>query len=230
MLAVALLLCEDGGEGRSTPVLMAPYGALVLAWVTRQGLLAVSSSAGGRQGLPLLTRSNLKALHSMEPRLSAGQRRAVAEAVMSALLENGLGTVVEGGSSGDAAVLHAPRTVEELVAIPALASVLAVLVAAQVRDRKFPSVEELNGLLRMSPDAPARAEYMRLAGLRALLLLRHVEAHATFPSDPIVRSGFSCQVIVSMVNAALEAILAEEDSGFCLQSGVLARDLSREVD
>ena len=111
-----------------------------------------------------------------------------------------------GGGSG----LREPRTVEEFVAIPALASVLAALAAeaAQVVGGQSPSVEKLNGLLRTPKDAPAREEYMRFAGLRALLLLRHMEAHATFPSGLIVRSGFSRPVIVSAVNAALEAIVA----------------------
>jgi hypothetical protein len=75
------------------------------------------------------------------------------------------------------------------------------------------------GMLPWLESAPASAP-----------VLRHMEAHAIFPSGLIVRSGFSCQVIVSAVNAALEAIVALEDSKvskFSLQSGVLSAEQSK---
>jgi hypothetical protein len=219
-LDVALLLCEEAEEGAAAPaVLMPPYGALIGSWITREGLLAVSS-AGGSQGLPLLTRNNLKALHSLAPRFPASLRSAVSEAVLRVMLDNDLG-VQEGG--GSAPALRAPRTVEEFVAMPAICSVLEALAAeaAQVGEKAL-SVVKLSGLQRTPHDSPARAEHMQCAGLRALMLLRHVEAHVAFPANMIVQGGFSCQVIVSTVNAALASVLAHEASAFELNhQGVL---------
>lgn len=82
-------------------------------------------------------------------------------------------------------------------------------------------MEKLTGLQRVTRDAPAR-EYMQLSGLRALVLLRHMEAHVAFPAGMIMHDGFSCQVIVSAVNAALESVLSHEASAFELNHlGVL---------
>ena len=223
-LDVALLLCEDaeGGAALAAPALLKPpYGALIGSWVTREGQLAVAS-AGGSQGLPLLTRSNLKALHALAPRFPASLRSAVSEAVLRVMLDNGLG-VAEGGGSGAPSRLRAPRTVEEFVALPAIGSVLGAL-AAEAAQAGQEAVEGLSGLLRTPRDSPARAEHMQVAGLRALVLLRHVEAHAAFPwpDSVIVHGGFSLQVIVSAVNAALAAVLAHEARAFELnRQGVL---------
>jgi hypothetical protein len=218
VLDVALLLCEDAEEGAAAaPVLLPPYGALVRSWITRGGLLAVCS-AGGTQGLPPLTRSNLKALHTLAPRFPPSLSRAVSEAVQRVMLLNGIGTLVKAGGPA----LRAPRTVGEFAAVPAISSVLAALVAEAAQGGgKSPSVEKLTGLQRATRDAPAR-EYMQLFGLRALLLLRHMEAHVAFPAGVIVHAGFSCQVIVSAVNAALESVLSHEASAFELNHlGVL---------
>jgi hypothetical protein len=223
VLAVALLLCEDAGEegdaAAAAPILLPPYGALVRSWVTRDGLLAVSS-ANGSQGLPMHTRSNLKAIHTLEPLFSPSLRSAISEAVLRILLDNDIGAPDDAGSSG----LRAPATVEEFVAVPALACVLAALKeeAAQVGGRRSPSLDKLNSLLRTPLHSPARAEYMQFAGLKALLLLRHMEAHIAYPTGMIVRGGFSCQVIVSAVAAAVESALAHEGSAFALQLGVLS--------
>jgi hypothetical protein len=208
VLAVALLLCEDAGEegnaAAAAPIFLPPYGALVRSWVTRDGLLAVSS-AGGSQGLPIHTRSNLKAIHTLEPLFSPSLRSAISEAVLRIMLDNDLGAP-DAGSSG----LRAPGTVEEFVAVPALACVLAALKeeAAQVRGGSAPALEKLDSLLRTPLHSPARAEYMQFAGLKALLLLRHIEAHVAYPTGMIVRGGFSCQVTVSAVAAAVESALA----------------------
>jgi hypothetical protein len=61
------------------------------------------------------------------------------------MLDNDIGAP-DAGSSG----LRAPGTVEEFVAVPALACVLAALEeeAAQVGGRRAPSLEEFNSLLR----------------------------------------------------------------------------------
>jgi hypothetical protein len=107
--------------------------------------------------------------------------------------------------------------------MPAICSVLEALAAeaAQVGE-KAPSVVKLSGLQRTPHDSPARAEHMQFAGLRALMLLRHVEAHVAFPAGMIVHGGFSCQVIVSAVNAALASVLAHPASAFELNhQGVL---------
>ena len=188
------------------------------SWVTRDGLLAVSSADGG-QGLPIHTRSNLKATHTLAPLFSPSLCSAISEAVLRVMLDNGIGAP-DAGSSG----LRAPGTVLEFAAVPALACVLAALEeeAAQAGGRRAPSLEKLISLLRTPLHSPARAEYMQFAGLQALLLLRHMEAHAAYPTGLIARSGFSCQVIVSAVAAAVESALAHEGSAFALQLGVLS--------
>jgi hypothetical protein len=79
------------------------------------------------------------------------------------------------------------------------------------------AAKKLKALLRSPQGSPERAEFMQQAGLKALLLLRHMEA----PSGEIVSGGFACSVIADMVNAALEPPLALEASTFSLKLGVL---------
>ena len=243
-LEVLLLLCEEGEEGGAGVAgggaleLMPPFGALLRGWITRAGLLAVSSEDGAL-GLHALTRSNLKALNTLQPRFSGALRSAMSQAVLRSLLSNGIGTEEafgesaaggvggeaggRGSSSSSSSGLRVPRTVEEFVAIPAIAHVMAALeeeAAQQGEGCSAPSVERLRALLLTPQHSQARQEFMLDAGLRALMLVRHAEMHAPhFPSGEIVR-GLACTVIVEAVNAAIESPLALED-GFVLKQGVL---------
>ena len=223
-LDVAMVLCEEMAEGEgATPVLLPPYGALLRSWILDSGLLAISSE-GGSQGLHVLTRSNLKALHTLESRLSASQRSAVSEAVLSVLLRNGIGTLERVGTPGcPKHALRAPLTVEEFVSIPAIACVLTALTqeaSMKVGGKSF-SMGKLNDLLKLPHNATAREEYMQHAGFWLLLLLRHMEAHVAYPNGEVVRGGFSCAVIVEAVNAALQPLLEQGGSVFKLKKGVL---------
>ena len=227
-LDVLRLLCEeDGGEGAiAAPLLMPPYGALLRSWVTRDGRLAVSSRDGSG-GLHLLARNNLKALHTLWPRFSMHLRDAISSAVLRVMVFYSIGTLEEGEENAGrrpGIAFRAPRTVEEFVSIPGIASLLAALeaqAAQQGQQGKATSVARLQVLLRTPPDSQKRADYMRNAGLWALLLLRHAESHLVFPSIEVERCGFTCAAITAIINAATETPLELEASTYSLKEGVL---------
>jgi hypothetical protein len=160
---VALLLCEDKEDGAmAPPLLMPPYGALLRNWITFDGRLAISSNDDGGQGLRATVRNNLKALHTLEPRFSDELRDAVSVAVLRVMVCNSIGIEVAGRRPG--AALRAPRTLEEFVAVPAIACVFAALEmqAAQAAQRgqrgRSPSVARPKALLLTPADSPERAE------------------------------------------------------------------------
>ena len=224
---LGMLLCEEMEEGATaTPLLMPPYGALLRSWIMRPGQLAVSTNNGG-EGLHILARNNLKALHTLTQRFSADLRDKMSDAVLRAMVFYGIGTPEAGDEEAGrrpGVALRAPRTVEEFVAVPGITCVMGAL-KAQAEEQgvgaKAPSVEKLLGLLLTPHNSQQRADYMRHAGFWALMLLRHAESHTDFPSKEAVRSGFSCAAIVAAINAAIEPPVELEGAAFSLKEGIL---------
>ena len=221
----ASLLCEPS----EPPRLLPPYGALLRSLVTRQGELAATLLGSGRLDYAPLLRSNLQLIveHSGIPRasrhsMSAGALAAASASVLEVFAANGVGVIEDG-----VAAARAPRTVAEVLAVPAFAAVLSALDehAARVgRPGASPASAALASAARAS--SSEQAGFLAALGVRVLTWLRHVYAHVYFAPRITERSGLSTAIVAAAVQAAGDAIVSkdeafqwDEDSGSLLHVG-----------
>ena len=220
----ASLLCEPS----EPPRLLPPYGALLRSLETRQGELAATLLGSGRLDYAPLLRSNVQLIveHSGIPRasrhsMSAGALAAASASVLDVFAANGVGVIEDGVTAA-----RAPRTVAEVLAVPAFAAVLSALDehAARVgRPGASPASAARASAARASSE---QAGFLAALGVRVLTWLRHVDAHVYFAPRITERSGLSTAIVAAAVRAAGDAIVSkdeafrwDEDSGSLLHVG-----------
>ena len=193
----ASLLCEPS----EPPRLLPPYGALLRSLVTRQGELAVTHLSSGRLEYAPLLRSNLQLIveHSGIPRasqhsMSAGALSAASASVLDVFAANGIGIMEDG-----VATTRAPRTIAEVLAVPAFAALLAVLdehVARVGRPGASPASTALASAARAS--SSEQAGFLAALGVRVLTWLRHVDASPNAMFEAVADACAAPQVAVAV--------------------------------
>jgi len=195
--------------------LLPPYGALLRSLVTPQGEIAVTRLSNGRLDFAVQVRRNLQLIaeHSGIPRkfpscMNTRARAAISAAVLGTLAENGIGVALSG------AAVRPPLSVEEVRKVPAFAALLGALDEHMTRVNKMgysPSSADLRTAERSSPRA--KTAYLADLGLRVLVWLRHVDAHAYFTTRITESSGLSAAIVAVAVQAAAE-VLVRKDKAF----------------
>ncbi len=192
--------------------LLPPYGALLRSLVTPQGEIAVTRLSNGRLDFAVQVRRNLQLIaeHSGIPRrfpgcMNAHARAAVSAAVLGTLSANGIGVAASG------AAVRPPLSVEEVRKVPAFAAVLGALDQHMTQVGKMgdsPSLADLKTAERSSPRA--KTAFLADLGLRVLVWLRHVDAHAYFATRITEGTGLSAAIVAAAVQAAAEALVRKD--------------------
>jgi hypothetical protein len=176
--------------------LLPPFGRLLQRWVTQDGWLAICSREPWQPLAP-------RVMHTLE-RVRAGWRgfdqglsASLTEAVLQTLADVGIGVPV----CPPTAAVRPPRTVAELLAIPAIAHLVTELAQGSSRALgKRPSHAAM--LLRSAAGAgeEAQAQFMAHAGRHVLLLLRSYLAR-------VYRGGTAQAQGVGLTEAAMDWVV-----------------------
>lgn len=179
-------LCEADWPLR----LMPPYGNLVHNWIETDGRISFVVEG---DHLVLLPRAQavLTFISDRAASIPPTAQNAASAAVLDVLVHHGLGIRAAGGA------LRAPRTADEMRAIPAIAAVAAALDLAEQEKSK-----------RRSPHVLMLDSCQTSLGWWLIKALRHLGAHVYFGTPYILRNGLTAATATAVTRAAADAIVA----------------------
>ncbi len=216
----SLVELADLLRDESTGHLLPPYGAMLREFVQHNGRLSVAfDPVDGKLDWDSSTRNNLTAFHTLYQHIDPSVIIETSSAVIELLENNHIGVAsVKGGCT-------APRTVEEVVGIPAIRSLLSTLDFEETlrskREKRSATSLMVEKVLATKHGSFERKDFMRKVGVHIVLWLRHLKAHISFPVTAIPTNGFSSQVVGEVVQAVAESFAGLQGDTFVLDKDLV---------